>query len=168
MIVREAGVRDIDRLGALYGAVFVDTYATAGLDASIARHVLSEFSRERMASVVADASRRIWVAEHDQSLLGALQVRVGRDDVEIERLYVLRPFRGRGIGSRLLACGEALLAARVWLTVWVENERALRFYAARGYRDRGGVWIEFGGRRVRNRVLDRAARAPEPPPEAPG
>ncbi len=62
-----------------------------------------------------------------------------RDDnaVEIERIYVLHDFHGKGVAQRLY--DKAIQVARlkhadfVWLGVWEENPRAIRFYQKNGF-----------------------------------
>lgn len=78
---------------------------------------------------------------------------------ELVRLYVQPQAQRTGVGRALLdAAEQALLAARLhtlWLTAWEENERALAFYARRGYRDVGATVYRFEGRDYGNRVLAR-------------
>jgi ribosomal protein S18 acetylase RimI-like enzyme len=73
------------------------------------------------------------VAEQRGRLVGVV---VAADDW-IEDLWVARDQRGRGLGSRLLAAGERRIAAEghavAHLRVAADNERARRFYAARGW-----------------------------------
>jgi GNAT superfamily N-acetyltransferase len=73
------------------------------------------------------------VAEQRRQIIGV----VVADDDWIEDLWVAGSSRGRGVGSGLLAAGEGRIAARghalAHLRVVAENERARRFYAARGW-----------------------------------
>jgi ribosomal protein S18 acetylase RimI-like enzyme len=59
------------------------------------------------------------------------------DDDWIEDLWIAREHRRRGVGSRLLAAGEHRIAADghavAHLRVVADNQRARRFYAARGW-----------------------------------
>ncbi len=82
---------------------------------------------------------------------------------ELARLYVQRPFLGKGIGKELLARAETLAAKQgseiLWLTAWTGNTHALRFYEARGYQDAGGSVYTFEGDTYDTRVfLKRLAR----------
>ena len=72
--------------------------------------------------------------------MGYLKLNVGKtqtedvipDGMELERIYVLADFHGLGIGQKLLdfAIETALKAGvtSIWLGVWEENHRAIRFY----------------------------------------
>jgi GNAT superfamily N-acetyltransferase len=73
------------------------------------------------------------VALQDGRIVGVIVA----DDDWVEDLWVAAPYRGSGVGSRLLAAGEHQIAARghgvAHLRVVADNERARRFYAARGW-----------------------------------
>ncbi|HJZ92636.1 MAG TPA: GNAT family N-acetyltransferase [Gemmataceae bacterium] len=74
------------------------------------------------------------VAEAGGVILGLVQPM----NDEINGLWVDPVAQGRGVGTVLLAQGEAEIAAagygRAWLSCSGFNPKALRFYAARGYR----------------------------------
>jgi diamine N-acetyltransferase len=57
---------------------------------------------------------------------------------EIERIYVDTPYHGQGIAQQLMAKAEAVATENncphVWLGVWNENKKALRFYEKMGYK----------------------------------
>jgi GNAT superfamily N-acetyltransferase len=73
------------------------------------------------------------VALQDARIIGVIVA----DDDWIEDLWIAAPYRGSGVGSRLLAAGEQQIAARghavAHLRVVADNEPARRFYAARGW-----------------------------------
>lgn len=60
---------------------------------------------------------------------------------EVDQLFVAPAARGTGLARRLLADGEARLAAggttRAFLLCVIENTRAARFYAREGWTDMG-------------------------------
>lgn len=73
---------------------------------------------------------------------------MGPDAMEVQRLYIRRAFKGRGMGSRLM--NLALQTARerglrkVWLGVWEHNEPAKRFYTGKGF-ERVGEHVFWQG-----------------------
>ncbi|RYZ00310.1 MAG: GNAT family N-acetyltransferase [Chitinophagaceae bacterium] len=57
---------------------------------------------------------------------------------KLERLYILERFLDRGLGTPLLhhnlSLARELAQAGIWLFVWTENARAVRFYEKSGFR----------------------------------
>ena len=172
---RRAQPGDALVLGVLATQVFLDTYAPAGIRATVAREVLSTFSTSALLHALADSAAHIEMAELQQhavgfvhTVLGASQALVtahapGAVQAEVLRLYVQEPLTGRGIGKALLQAGEAAArrqgATAVWLTPWVHNHRARGFYAAQGYVDLGPTPFCFEGETHENRVLFKALAA---------
>jgi GNAT superfamily N-acetyltransferase len=176
-ILRPARPDDAQVLGALAAQVFLDTYATAGIRPVLVREVQQAFGSHAMAALVARATGGLWVAEHQEHLLGFVQFAPGArhavvdawasdravlPTAEIERLYVLRHFHGQGLGKALMAAAaEAARHAgctRLWLTAWVGNAHARAWYGRQGWRDIGATpYIfksdGFEGESFENRVL---------------
>jgi len=90
----------------------------------------------------------VWVAEESDRLVGylvaatLLSLEHGGLMAEVDELFVLEEARSRGIGARLLAAGEAALAARgcvrLQLQLGADNGVARAFYEGRGYCARDG------------------------------
>jgi ribosomal protein S18 acetylase RimI-like enzyme len=162
--LRPAKAADALRLGVLATQVFLDTYAFTGITEDVATEVREAFSTEAFDRILSTASTFITVAVQDGALVGFSQTTVGTGQslapqgkqAELDRLYVQEPFTNQGVGSRLLRAHEALAAKHgatvLWLSPWVGNDRALRFYAKHSYEDYGLVFFYMGQHKVENRV----------------
>jgi len=145
--------------------VFLDTYATRGVSPSLATEVLERLSPTAVSALFNKAATRFIVAEREGHLMAFAQLTLGATHrlladlpaSEVNRLYVQERFAGTGLGTLLLRQAESLVAAQgnaaVWLTAWSGNERALAFYANRGYRDLGCTTYVFGGEAYENRLF---------------
>ena len=151
-------------LSVLAMQVFLDTYASAGITQTVANEVRRAFNTEAFAKILTASRTFITVAVREDALVGFAQTTVGTTQslapsgipAELDRLYVQEPYTNFGIGSRLLHSHEALAARRgaevLWLSPWVGNHRALRFYAKHQYEDYGLVFFHMGEHKVENRV----------------
>jgi GNAT superfamily N-acetyltransferase len=165
--LRVADANDALCIGVVGTQVFLDTYAPAGIRPTLAREVLDHFSTAAIAALLRNPATAFVVAEASGHLLGfvqwtrgAAQALVQADNaVELDRLYVLPRFNGRGIGTQLLRHAETRAATQgastLWLTAWVGNHHALAFYAHRGYQDLGATMYRFQDEQFENRVLAR-------------
>lgn len=167
--MRPATPADAPTLSALAIQVFLHTYAPDGVRADLAREAFTVCGEDAFAARLREPHRRILLAERlpDGGLVGFAEILLqgypapagGRHGAELVRLYVQPQAQGTGVGTTLLHAAET--AARdaglhtLWLTAWEGNERALHFYARRGYGDIGATMYSFEGREYGNRVLAR-------------
>lgn len=151
--------------------VFLDTYAAEGIRPDLAREVLSGYSVEAFTARLAAHATTFILAERNGHLLGSAEVTSHRPcpssadvgDVELVRLYVLRPFQRMGIGRQLLRHAELEAskagAATLWLAVWALNETALAFYRRHGYETVGTSEHVFEDRTYKTKILAKGLRA---------
>ena len=162
--LRPAGRADALCLAVLGLQVFLDTYATAGIRATIAREAMQAFDAASIEARIVEAPGSFIVAEAAGHLVGFAEWSPHAPQpllpetalAELRTLYVQRPFLRRGIGARLLARVErearAAGADVLWLTAWMGNTNALAFYASRGYAAVGTTWHVFEDERHENRL----------------
>ncbi|WP_284332221.1 GNAT family N-acetyltransferase [Dyella flagellata] len=76
--------------------------------------------------------------------------------LELQQIYVLREWHGRGIAERLMLWAldraRTLGAPEIYLTVFDHNERAKRFYARHGFTEVGRCTFQLGDRIDDDRV----------------
>ncbi|RUL79965.1 GNAT family N-acetyltransferase [Dyella choica] len=76
--------------------------------------------------------------------------------LELQQIYVLREWHGRGVADRLmhwaLDRARMLGAPEIYLTVFDHNERAKRFYARHGFVEVGRCTFQLGDRIDDDRV----------------
>lgn len=142
MVPRRAGLADAHRLAALARWIWLQSYASQGLEDRFLAYLDGQLTAERLEPLLADPQQVFWLHEHDGALQGFAQLR--RDVappadcrtkacVELERLYVAPPCCGRGLGRELLAVARRTWPEQgLWLSVWAGNERAQDFYHREG------------------------------------
>lgn len=161
---RPATPSDARCLSALSTQVFLDTYATHGINADIAGEVTTLHSERALAARLAAPAVQLRVAECNGHLVGFIDLDAatpcpisGIAGLEVRRLYVQAPFQGQRIGHALMASAEdeARQTRRpaVWLTAWAGNHRARGFYTALGYADVGETAYVIAGVAYENRVF---------------
>lgn len=103
------------------------------------------FSTEKLKTELTDKNAEFYFAELDDKVIGYLKVNFGQSQteikdknaLEIERIYVLKEFHGKKIGEILYDKAIELAKEKnveyIWLGVWEENPRAIRFYEKNGF-----------------------------------
>jgi ribosomal protein S18 acetylase RimI-like enzyme len=98
-----------------------------------------------------------WVAVSDEKIVGVIIT----NHEWVSDLWVFRGHRGRGVGSRLLAQGEAEIAARghqtCRLRVVRSNTVAVQFYLGQGWQ----IAREFAHEKYHHAMLEMARSLPE-------
>ncbi len=173
---RRASPADALVLSTLATQVFLDTYATNGINPDLAKEAATVYSPEVFQSRLSAASIELLVAGAGEYAVGFVDVDFATTcpvewvrGAEVFRLYVQRPFQRMGLGRILMSKAETLALCRgvgsVWLTAWSGNHRALSFYKSVGYQDVGDTQYVIEGKSYENRVLSRRLASSGADPE---
>lgn len=143
--IQKVTLNHLEALQQISKQTFAETYSAGNTEENIRRHLEEGFSRPKLASELNDPNMEFYFAMLGDKITGYIKLNFGptqtelQDDeaVELERIYVLQAFQGRKIGQ--LLCEKAIEVARqknagyVWLGVWEENPKAIRFYQKNGF-----------------------------------
>lgn len=140
---RDARAEDAETLDRLFDTSFCDTFAHLYRPEDL-HAFLSSFGVEDWRTQLADPAYAFRIAEVDGSAAGYLKLGPMKLPIEthgrpllLDQLYVLKEHHGSGIARELM--GWALDESRrrgaqeLYLTVYVDNHRARRFYDRYGF-----------------------------------
>ena len=144
---RDATPADAAALHALFNAVFCDTFAHLYEPEDLSTF-LSSFSIAGWEERLRDPVFALRIVEQDGVAVGyakigpmKLPVETSDSSMLLDQLYVRGEHHGTGIARELMewAIDEARRrgAKALYLTVFIENERAKRFYDRHGFEDVG-------------------------------
>ncbi len=145
--VRKITIADIIELQNIGKLTFAETFSSENSEANMKEYLQSGFSIEKLTAELTDPNAEFYFAELDGKTIGYLKVNVGQSQteikdnnaLEIERIYVLKEFHGKKVGQILY--NKAIELAKdknveyVWLGVWEQNLRAIRFYEKNGFKE---------------------------------
>lgn len=124
---------------------FYETFAESNSAENMSEYLENGFAIEKLAQELQEENSEFYFAKMDQEVIGYLKLNFGtaqteiQDEtaLEIERIYVLQTFHGKQVGQLLydkaIAIAKEKKVAYVWLGVWEENPRAIRFYEKNGF-----------------------------------
>lgn len=169
MRIRPALPDDAQDLAVLGRRLWRETYAGLIPESNLAMHLAETFGARQQAAELADPACGTLVLERNGLLLGYALLRAGGPDtgtlpsfhfvnpLEVARFYVDASLHGRGAAQALMAAVLERASAAghdgVWLQVWEQNGRAIRFYAKAGFADAGEATFRVGEQVDRDRVL---------------
>ncbi len=143
MNCRDATPRDLPAIDRVFRTSFCDTFAHLYRPQDLGQF-LKQFSLEAWRNEFSDPQYRFRVAEVDGEIVGfvklgpaSLPIENQARAIEYRQIYVLKEHHGCGIAAALTdwAIGEARQSGAqfLYLTVYVDNHRALRFYDRYGF-----------------------------------
>jgi len=151
---RDAGAGDAATLAALFAEAFTDTFGTlyhpADLAAFLAGHTAAHWTAQ-----LADPAYAIRIGEAE-GVAGAfvklgppsLPIERTRPSIELRQLYVLPAHKGSGAAQAamdwVIATARARGAQDLFLSVYIDNHRARRFYERYGFERIGSYHFMVG------------------------
>ncbi len=124
---------------------FTEAFAAQTNKADFDKYVAMAFEPALLAQELDSPASAFYFAKRGGQVAGYLKVNhppaqteaFGDNCLEIQRIYSLSAYYGSGVGEALLEKAFEVAGAHqydfVWLGVWEENPRAIRFYKKHGF-----------------------------------
>ncbi|GAB6122799.1 GNAT family N-acetyltransferase [Dysgonomonas termitidis] len=136
---------EIDQLQKISRQTFYETFSEVNTEENMAKYLTEKLSSETLSIELNNKNSEFYFAISGGEIIGYLKLNSGQSQtelhdiksLEIERIYVLKEFHGKGVGQLLYQ--KAIQRAQetdvdsVWLAVWEENPRAISFYKKNGF-----------------------------------
>ena len=147
--IRLCDETDLDLLVELARTTFVEAFWDTNAADSMIAYMESAFQVEVFRQEMKQPDARFFLVSADETPAGYLKLnRSGAqsdvrdpESLEVERIYVLADYQGKGIGQILLEYAVETAKAEdlkyLWLGVWEYNEKAQAFYRKNGFRTFG-------------------------------
>lgn len=145
MKIRKINIDDLEALRNLSIQTFKETFEEVNTEENMQKYLNENLNEEKLKSELENQNSEFYFAENNGEILGYLKLnfkdaqteKVEENHFEIERIYVLKAFLGQKIGQILfdkaIEIGREKNLEYVWLGVWEENHRAIRFYGKNGF-----------------------------------
>jgi ribosomal protein S18 acetylase RimI-like enzyme len=135
---------DCEALHAIAVTTFTETYSPFNTEENMRDYLTNDYALEQLTREVNNPNSEFYFAVLDQRVIGFLKLNFAEaqtelkdaTSVEIERIYVLNEFQGQKIGQLLFEKALGITKKRgcqyLWLCVWENNPKAIRFYQKNG------------------------------------
>lgn len=143
--IKKVTLNDLYLLQKIGSQTFYETFSAGNSEENMSKYLEESFSPEKLINEFNQEGSEFYFAVLDQRIIGYLKLNSGESQtelqdkkaLEIERIYVLKEFHGKIVGQMLFEKAmEIALQIKVdyvWLGVWEENKRAIRFYKKNGF-----------------------------------
>lgn len=125
---------------------FRETYTAYNTPEDMAKYVRETFATEQIRAELSDPEIVYLIMENDEAVVSYAKLKHAEPkditlptapNLELCRFYIDQPFHGQGLAQSLM---QACLAAvrdegghGLWLGVWSQNARAIRYYQKEGF-----------------------------------
>jgi ribosomal protein S18 acetylase RimI-like enzyme len=143
--IRRATLSDLQAIRSICTQTFIETFAAVNTAENITNYIAESFNSERLTAELNNLNSQFYLATSANEILGYLKINFGdaqtensaKNSLEIHRIYVLQAFHGKNVGQLLIdevkKIAQQTAVDSIWLGVWEENHRALRFYSKNGF-----------------------------------
>lgn len=141
----KCGPSDLETLLEVGLAAFREAFESFNNPDDFADYVAKAFDLANLRAELENPASEFYFAKTGEEVLGYLKLNFpaaqsdpqGDNCLEIERIYTFKSQFGKGVGEFLLRKALDIAQAHhhnfVWLGVWEENARAIRFYEKHGF-----------------------------------
>lgn len=143
--ISKASAKEINTLIQIGQKTFFETYADRNSEKDMQTYLVHNFNEEVIKNQIENPNSDFYIAWAGDEPIGYLKTNTGEaqtdlketESLEIERIYVVAAYHGKKIGQLLYE--KAVTTAReknkssIWLGVWEENPKAIRFYEKNGF-----------------------------------
>jgi len=124
---------------------FYETFTLENNEEDMSKYLDEKFSHKQLRKELINLNSEFYFAKIEKQIVGYLKLNFedaqteknNLNGIEIERIYVLKEYHGKKVGqviyNKALEIANSKKAHYVWLGVWEENPRAIRFYEKNGF-----------------------------------
>ena len=145
LTTRFATIADADLVADLSRQTFYETFSAHNTAVNMEKFMKEQFSKEALVKEVAELENIFFLAFDGNRPAGYARMKEGeppplykgRSCIEIARIYAIRSFIGKGVGTALMRrCIQTATEKKkemIWLGVWEKNQQAIDFYHRWGF-----------------------------------
>lgn len=143
--ITQASLEDIQTLQFVGRQTFFETFAESNTEEDMKKYLDENFTEEKIRTELNNPDSLFFIAREHDKAIGYLKLNFGtaqtetqdEGSLEIERIYVLSTYHGKKVGQLLyekaLEIAKFSKKSSIWLGVWEENTKAIKFYEKNGF-----------------------------------
>jgi len=137
--------QDIENLVLISKTTFIDAFEDQNNPEDFTVYINKAFSKETLTLELLHPHTHFYFVNLGDTLVGYFKLNDlnaqtdvhDKDALELERIYVVTQYQGKGIGAWMLEQAKELAKTAskqyLWLGVWEKNTSAIQFYETHGF-----------------------------------
>jgi diamine N-acetyltransferase len=154
--IREAALQDALLVSVLGATTFYEAYFEFDDPPDLANYIAESFAPAQIQSEFENPNSTFFVVYRNGKAVGYAKLRENstvecveaENAIELQRIYLVQAAWGADVGEKLLRhclkTAKAKGCGALWLGVWEQNERAIRFYEKQGFERVGKITFPYG------------------------
>lgn len=143
--IRKCVLSDLNNLVKISRSTFTAAFEKENNPEDFENYINTAFSEAKLKSELSNKDSHFFFAYLGHELVAYFKLNANMaqnelqdsSGLELERIYVTAPYQGKNIGAALLKNMERIAQdfdkQYIWLGVWENNPKAIRFYEKHGY-----------------------------------
>ena len=142
---RKCTIEDLSILRTLAKTTFVTAFGAQNTKEDMDAYVAVAFAPVQIMAELKNKNAMFYFVQAEAKVIGYLKLNMETaqsepiaNGLEIERIYLLEAYQGKGVGQLMMdkafEVAKALKKTRLWLGVWGKNYGAVRFYERNGFK----------------------------------
>jgi ribosomal protein S18 acetylase RimI-like enzyme len=156
---------EVETLEQIAYETFDETFRVMNTAETMEKYLEEAFNRERLLEELSNPKSTFFFKHTDNKLSGYLKLNEApaqsdlndANSLELERIYVRKEFRGKGLGKVLIEYAIQIARQRgkryIWLGVWERNADAIVFYRRMGFTIAGYHAFRMGSEIQRDLIM---------------
>lgn len=166
--IEQIGIHEMLRLMEISEETFRDTFAHTTSKENMDEFVEEAYDFYQLKDEIADRNSLFFFVYRGDEVLGYMKLNINEaqteqiveDALEIERIYVRKPYHRQGIGKALyekaIEMASILNTSTIWLGVYEHNENAKAFYQRLGFEEIGSHSFYIGNDEQRDLIMSKS------------
>lgn len=156
LTIQKVNPDEIDELLKVAKTSFIEAFSAQNSKQAMQSYLEDNLTKNKFDQQLLNTNSEFFFAKIDSDYAGYLKLNKNEaqtekgfeNSLEIERIYVLQRFQGYRVGKALLA--KSIESAKeqnlnkIWLGVWQQNHKAIRFYEKNAFTMIGQHEFKFG------------------------
>lgn len=144
--IQEVQTSEVKTLQSLSKTTFSESFASFNSIENLKTYFKSAFGIKQLLKEMNNPFSRYYFVYFDDVICGYFKINIGEgqteikstEGLELERIYILAKHQGKKIGEKVLeevkTIAQAVQKKYIWLGVWEQNIKAIKFYERFGFK----------------------------------
>ncbi|SUV03803.1 Protease synthase and sporulation negative regulatory protein PAI 1 [Priestia megaterium] len=163
--IKKCTLEDVNHLQDISYKTFNETFKDQNSPKNMKAYLEKAFTVEQLEKELSNTSSQLFFIYVNHEIAGYLKVNtddaqseeMGKESLEIERIYIDNSFQRQGLGKHLFNKAVEIATTfnkkKIWLGVWEKNKNAIDFYRKQGFVQTGSHSFYMGDEKQTDLIM---------------